>query len=808
MEGLGRETFRAFVMTDVVGSTLLTQEQPTLYGKALAKHNLLAERSFAECGGKLLKSRGQGDGLLGEFPSPTHAVRGALLFRDSLSEIQELPIQCRFSVHSGVCHGDGEDYFGHTLNLCARLRDVGHAGQIIVSGVAAELAGGLRSEGLEYVDLGWHGLKDIAGATQILQVDRAGAHRKYPNLKTDARYKMPTFGTPFVGRGAELDRIAASLETHRVVQILAPGGMGKTRLAVRAAEAISQAVGIPCAFANLIEAVDAPSVEQVLAGTLGHQNLKDIARSAGQGLILVIDNCEHVLTEATEAISRLLQVSPSLRILATSRSRLVIPGCSTLNLDGLDTGEKSASFDLFVSLARDQDDSFELRPDEIEDVEAICQAADGVPLILELAAFYVHHMSVPQIRARLHELVQEGTGQGRHGSIVAALKGTVDGLSVEARQACANLAWLPSGFTLDGANSIIGGAAPRLIRELTDASLLRFDRGSIPTPRYRFLEVIRVYLRDQNNWERAERAFYDWALAKIESLAPRLTDETVRLEMAAEIGNFRVALSTEPSSPEKKGLRMAVALAQYWLTTGALEGKTWLEAMLSKYPEPIEERGELMLYANAYNRMGAIAYRYQEWNAASEAYDRAAGYAERAGNIAFGVSVKLNKGLVLAEQGHLDLARPILIESEEFFRMEGLKAQWKLALINLARVEERSGNLNRAEELLAQFQSAEEEHGPNALVCLTAQATCALLLGKDPTPFISELALRESTLDIHNRALYYLIRSVDASTRQETEREAEFLQMANFLISEGAIVNSFDMDLKLRVVDAKVKYRR
>lgn len=808
MEGLGRETFRAFVMTDVVGSTLLTQEQPAAYGRALAKHNELAERCFAEAGGKLLKSRGQGDGLLGEFPSPTQAIRGAVAFREALDGLEELPLQCRFSVHAGNCFGDGEDYFGHTLNLCARLRDVGHANQIIVSGVAAELAGSLKTEGLEFVDLGWHGLKDIAEAIPIRQVDRAGANRRFPNLKTDARFKMPTFGTPFVGRSAELERIGNALDTNRAIQLLGPGGMGKTRLAVYGAEVESRQRGVPCAFANLIEAVDSASVEQVLAGTLGHSKLSDVARSTDQGLILVIDNCEHVLSEATQAIVDLLESCPNLKIIATSRVRLIVGGCATLNLDGLEGGADGAGYDLFVTLARYQDDSFEVEAQDEEHIEEICRMADGVPLILELAAFYANHMSVPQIRTRLQELVLEGTGQGRHGSIVAALRGSIAPLSDEAKAACGDLAWLASGFTMDAATKIVGPSATRVIRELTDASLIRFDRTAQPFPRYRFLEVIRVYIRDLFSSGHAGDAFYRWALEKVETLASNLNDETARIEAGAEIGNFRVALSTEQSSPEKIGLKIATALAQYWVSTGASEGKTWLEAMLRRYPEPIEIEDELILYANAYNRMGAIAYRFQDWDAASAAYSRAKDYASRAGNTKFEVSIRLNSALVLAEQGHLELARPILVESEEFFRKQDLQGLWRLALINLARVEERSGNFAHAEELLIQFLSAEDEYGPNSLICLSALATCSLLLGKDPASLLDEIALRESTLDIHGRALYYLIRSVDAFTRGQFEKEAEYSQTCDFLITEGAVLNSFDLELKQRVMKAKVKSAR
>ncbi|MEI7986217.1 MAG: hypothetical protein WCI55_11375 [Armatimonadota bacterium] len=242
MVGLGNETYRAFLMTDVVGSTMLTQKDPVVYGHALAAHNELAESTFKSCGGKLLKSRGQGDGLLGEFSSAADAVRAALAFQSALKSIPNPILTCRYAVHYGVCYGDGEDYFGHTLSLCARLRDVSHPDQILVSATVTTLATQLTSEGIQFYDLGWHGLKDISSATRIFQVDLVSKHQIFLKLKTDTRFRLPTFGTPFVGRHDELERVSSILATQQAVLLLGPGGIGKTRLSVRAAEAVTAKV--------------------------------------------------------------------------------------------------------------------------------------------------------------------------------------------------------------------------------------------------------------------------------------------------------------------------------------------------------------------------------------------------------------------------------------------------------------------------------------------------------------------------------------------------------------------------------------
>ncbi|MEQ1823080.1 MAG: hypothetical protein ABL949_11260, partial [Fimbriimonadaceae bacterium] len=293
-----------------------------------------------------------------------------------------------------------------------------------------------------------------------------------------------------------------------------------------------------------------------------------------------------------------------------------------------------------------------------------------------------------------------------------------------------------------------------------------------------------------------------WALEEARARTSRLSDETSLQVLAAEIGNFRVALSLESQGElePRAGLKLATMLAQYWLTTSAPEGRNWLETMLDRYPEPTDEFEDLMLFANAHNRLGALAYQHQDWVVASAAYAKARSFAERAGNIALTVSTRLNEGLVLAEQGHLSLAKPILIESEEYFRLEGLTPQWLLTLINLARVQVRSGNYEAAKGLLNQFREANAIHqGPASIVCSVGQATCALLTGQDPTEFLDEIGEHEATLDIHNRALYYQLKGTAAFARGDSESEAIYDQKVAFLLDEGALVNDFDLRLKERL---------
>ena len=791
-------------MTDIVGSTALTQSDPIGYGKALAAHNELAEVTFKSCCGKLLKSRGQGDGLLGEFESSADAVRAAFAFQSALQTIPGLPIRCRYSVHYGVCYGDGEDYFGHTLNVCARLRDVGHPDQILVSSTVADLANQLGLEGIEFFDLGWHGLKDIATATRIFQADRVGAHQSFLRLKTDARFKLPSFGTPFVGRQIELERVSTILAARQAVLLLGPGGIGKTRLGVRSAELVAQDLGCPCVFANLIEAIDANSVEQVLAETLGLRTLADIGRTLDQGLILVVDNCEHVAHAVSAAINPLLQNHSEFKVIATSRTKLDLHSCTVLNVDGLGVGEHgTASTELFVQLAKTHDDSFELMPGENEIVESICAAAEGIPLVIEIAAFYINSLSVQQIADRVYDLVRTNPGTGRHGSLDAVLSGTINYLDDETKEACGALSWFAGGFTLEAATEVLGSKAEPSIRKLIETSLLRFDRTAVPAPRHRFLEVIRNFTRDTLGGTNPPDTFIQWVLLRSQVLTDKLGDDRSRQEMSVEISNFRVALASLATGQDQNlhGLRLVTQLARYWTMIGAAEGSNFIQTMLAKNPEPTEEHDVLVLYANAQNRLGVLQYQQQKWVPAQQAYVKAREFADRAENFAISISTKLNEGLVFMEQGLLDQARPLLTAAEEYYRLEGQTNNWLTALLNLGRLELRSGNLDKAESLLKEG-SATNIDGMSvaASLCNLNLISCALLQGKDAQPYIDSLDRQPIVLNIHSRETLLFLKGLTAFAEGDTGLEQGLSQQAELLMKEGATINEFELGLKSKMI--------
>lgn len=799
MHSLGSETYRAFLMTDVVGSTVLTQEKPAEYGIALAAHNELAERLFAEFGGKLLKSRGQGDSLLGEFAAPADALRAALAFREGLASIPGQLISCRYAVQFGLCYGDGHDYFGHTLNLCARLRDVGHPGQVISTMAVAELARQLDGEGYEFRDLGWHGLKDIPQPLRLVQFDVAGGNRVYPRLKTHSRFRIPSFGTPFIGRERELERIEDALTTHSCAQLIGPGGIGKTRVAARAAERLSESLGCPAVFVSFIEAVDAASVENVVSTSFGQKSLADVIRVLEGPFVLVLDNCEHVAAHVTELVGQLTEANPQLKVIATTRERLWLGSSRTIPLDGFDDIETSVS--LFLKLATADDDTFEASPTDLREIRRICELAQGVPLVIELAASYVHAYSVAQIRERAFDLVRTRKGDGRHANIDAVLNATASRLPEDVRGLACQLAWFAGGFTLAAAETVVGDQATASLKTLVDHCLLRFDRSANP-PRYRFLEVVRVFLRGQAP---VPEALLPWAASHAEALVAKQAEEGWMEAVAHELPNFRVALSNLPAhDPERRGLALVVALAPYWMLTGVQEGISWCGTVLAAQPEPANE-DQQSLYAIAYNRLGAMLYQLQQLGRAAEAYDRALTFAEKAGNTVLVMSVKLNQGLVLSSEGRLTPARELLVEAHDFFWAERMNQHWVITTLNLGHLELKAGNLDRAREILMKCRNAAQVDYPyTAQLCNLNLATWALMAGADPQPFLDEVRTMEAALDPTNRALLYHILSLASHAQGDREREVAYRSQLAVLMEEGATMSDMHRNLEKKIVRASL----
>lgn len=574
-----------FLFTDVEGSTRLWEQSPDTMRVALRRHDELLRAAIQGSGGEIVKTTG--DGMMAVFGSASEAVGAAVGAQLAIRD-EPWPAPCsirvRMGIHSGEAESRGGDYFGRSVNRTARIMAAGHGGQVLLSSSAAALAEDALDPGTTLRDLGEHRLKDLDRPERLFQLLHPGLADTFPALGTlDLRpSNLPVLASEFVGREAELDAIRGRLADDgvRLLTLTGPGGSGKTRLALQAAE--HQAGRFPdgVVFVDLSSARDADAVVALIAGALGLGDVRDRspldelkATLRAQRILLVLDNFEQVAAAASIAVE-LLEHCPGLKLLVTSREALRVRGehlltvpPMTLPADGPGTTSASdlgrfESIRLFVARARAANPAFNLTDDNAAAVAEICRRLDGLPLAIELAT------------ARLNLFTPE-TLLGRLDSRLSVLRGGARDLPLRQQTMRATIEWSyqllePAEQRLLEVLSVFSGALPELVEEVVahagpvagdDAdvldglasllakSLVRQAEGADDTgPRIVMLETIREYaterLEGQPELLAAVRAAHAETFAELAARATRDdagAEDAVPASLAVELGNLRTA---------------------------------------------------------------------------------------------------------------------------------------------------------------------------------------------------------------------------------------------------------------------------
>lgn len=482
-----------FLFTDIESSTQRWQDDPDGMAAALAAHDVVLKRCIEVGGGRVFKHTG--DGVCAVFESAGRAVAAAL---DAQRELQ-LPV--RMGLHTGEAEERDGDFFGTTLNRCARIMDAGHGGQILASAVTSALL-----EGVDRVDLGQYVLKGLGQPERIFQVGTGAFSALRGRRRASA---LPSALTSLVGRDDLVAAVVERLRDARLVTLIGVGGVGKTRVALAAAERVvpEHDLGV---FVDLTEVNDDKDVVAALARSLG---LSSPTRDAigvalsDRRVLVVLDNCEHLLDAVADLVDDVLEMSPSSKVLATSREGLAVDGEHLVAVPGLDAlDEKSAAVALFVDRARTADASFVLHPGDAVLVEEICRRLDGLPLAIELAAARVGVLSVADLLGRLDERFEVLTGGRRRRSRdrQRTLRETVDWsyglLDADEQRAFATLSVFAGSFGLDGASAVLDGFDATEVLDLVDALVAKSLLTVADVDgfrRYRYLETLRSYAEER-----------------------------------------------------------------------------------------------------------------------------------------------------------------------------------------------------------------------------------------------------------------------------------------------------------------------
>ncbi len=426
---------------------------------------------------------------------------------------------------------------------------------------------------------------------------------------------FPAALTSFIGRAEPLREVAGLLSDHRLVTVAGPGGAGKTRLAAQVARQMASRFADGAWLAELGPVADPAQVAAVVAAALGVREqlglpaAEALARAlARQQVLLVLDNCEHVIGAAAALCAGLLAACDDVRVLATSREPLRVAGearyrlasLALPDLDDLAEAARAEAVALFADRARDADAHFTLDDQTAPAVARLVTRLDGMPLAIELAAAHVEALGVTGLLGRLDERLALLAGgdrlaPSRQRSLAATVAWSYQLLDKAERQVFRAVSAFPAGFTLEGAEAVAGKAAGPAVLRLVDCSLLPPPRdGPDGRSRYSMLETLRGYgarrLAETGEQDQAAAALAGYALAVAEKAAAGLQTRSGERESArwldAEDATMRQVLAWAMGHDPEVALRLAIALGWWWFLRGRLAGQCPLLAEITGYAEP------------------------------------------------------------------------------------------------------------------------------------------------------------------------------------------------------------------------------
>src|SRR5713101_372599 len=378
-----------FLLTDLVGSTRIWESAPAAMRDAMARHDRIVAGCLQRHRGIEVPSGRAGDSILAVFRSAMDAGTSAIALQSDFAREQwpaAVRLEVRVALHSGEAELRQGQYYGLVLNRCARLLATCHGGQILLSTATAQLLVDELPPRVELRDLGLHRLKDLTRPEHVFQLVDVDHPREFPPLRSLTRRlsNLPVQLTAFIGRETELRELTDLHRQARMLTLTGPGGAGKTRLALQLASDVSTEHVDGVWLIELDPITDPLVVPQVIAGALGLKEqagrrladtLADHLR--GQHSLLVLDNCEHVVDSAAELTGALLKECEGLRVLATSREPLKLPGEVSWRVPPLARDE---AVRLFADRARSHSPGFQLTDENLQVVVGICERLDQIQL--------------------------------------------------------------------------------------------------------------------------------------------------------------------------------------------------------------------------------------------------------------------------------------------------------------------------------------------------------------------------------------------------------------------------------------------
>ncbi len=603
MAGLPTGTV-TFLFSDIEGSTRLADRRRDEWGALLEQHRRILRAAFGAHHGHEVKT--EGDGFFVAFADAGDAIRAAVDAQVGMQRHPwpgDEPLRVRIGLHTGPAEVVDDDYIGLAVHHAARVSGGAHGGQVVLSDATRQVASSALLGDIELADLGLHALKDIDAPMRLHQAAHPDLQSSFPALRSslETPNNLPQSLTSFVGRGDDILTVQKLVADHRLVTLMGAGGAGKTRLATEVARTLLDDRPGGVWLVELAPIADGSLVSHALAEALGLRPSEAtppidlVVKALGDRRALVIlDNCEHVVSDAAELAAAVLQRTPELRIIATSREALGCAGEHAWKVPSLavrpdqpdDALLETPAVRLFLDRAYATGASFAETPEVIEAVAQICDRLDGIPLAIELAAARARAMSPTQIAERLDDRFRLLTG-GSRGAMPRqqTLQALVDWshnlLDERERGLLRRLSVFAGGFTLEAAEAVCPDDALDVIDildgldGLVSKSLVQAPSGD--EDRYRLLETIRHYARQKLIDADEVGQVRDAHLACFAELAERGGPQLMRAEQASwlarfgrEHDNLRIALEWALGTPGRReaGARILVAAWNFWWMRG------------------------------------------------------------------------------------------------------------------------------------------------------------------------------------------------------------------------------------------------
>ena len=760
--------FVTFLFTDIEGSTKLAQDYPDTLQSALEKHNNIMRNAIESNNGYVFEI--VGDAFCCAFEKAEDAVMAAVDAQLGLSNENwgEAVIKIRIGIHSGNAEWNGRTYMGYiTLARSARVMSCGYGEQIIISGSTYELCKdkfyAVKEKNISFRDLGERRMKDVIQPIRLYQIISPGLREEFPPLKTlDSRpNNLPIQLTSFIGREEVMRKLKKLIGETRLLTIIGSGGGGKTRLAMQIGADLIDDFANGVFIAELAPLIDPSLIIQTIMNAL---KLKEESGQSPESilseflknkeLLLILDNCEHFVSECSALAEDLLSKCPSLKIIATSREALNCFGEQTYRLPSLSlpgnardiTPENLTQYEsvrLFIERALLVNVNFRVNNNNAPALAEICNKLDGIPLAIELAAARIKMLSIEKIHERLDDrfsLLTGGkrTALPRQQTLKAMIDWSYDLLPEKEKILWERLSIFSGGWTLEDAEEICSDDKISsyeildLLDQLNEKSIIIYDEEY---ERYRILETIKQYgesrLKESNDDRRIALMHLNHFLKLSVEAEKKFSGNEGKFwieRLETEHNNLISAIEWSLKNGEsKKGSEITIALGYFWEIRGHFSTGSRLTDIFLENKQDIGKQELSILYSNAGQFMRALG----KFEKAQSHYKESIALKKETGDESGESSLLIGLGNIAAEQGDFITAKKYFEESLVKSRSLNYKSGIAFCLNNLGNIELISGNFEEASELIEESLMIKRELGEKRNITFSLDSLVHIALEKE-----------------------------------------------------------------------------